>query len=183
MSAFITSDLHIGHNKEFLYNPRGFDNIYDHDRALIKNWNNTVADDDIVYVLGDLMLGDNAYGCSTFNHLNGRKIIILGNHDTDTRRELYPNLRGVVEVTYATVLKYEGYHFYLSHYGALTSNHDYDKPLKQRLISLCGHTHTKDRFADWDKGYIYHCELDAHDMRPINIDQIIRDIEEKNSIV
>ena len=125
------------------------------------------------------MLRDNDYGCHCFNQLKGWKYIIIGNHDTDTRLELYHNLRGVLGISYADVIKYEGYHFYLSHYPTITSNHDYDKPLKNRMLNLCGHTHTNDKFSDWDKGYIYHCELDAHNMRPVEITQIIEDIKNK----
>ena len=67
----------------------------------------------------------------------------------------------------------------MSHYPTITSNHDYNKPLNKRLINLCGHTHTKDKFADWDKGIIYHVELDAHNNTPVNIEEIIKDIEIK----
>ena len=53
---WVTSDLHIGHNKEFVYKERGFQSIEEHDRALISNWNELVSPDDLVYVLGDVML-------------------------------------------------------------------------------------------------------------------------------
>ena len=36
---FVTSDLHFGHDRGFLYEPRGFSNIEDHDEAVIANWN------------------------------------------------------------------------------------------------------------------------------------------------
>ena len=44
---FITSDTHFGHDRAFLYGPRGFTNYVEHDTAIIENWNNTVTDDDI----------------------------------------------------------------------------------------------------------------------------------------
>ena len=50
---------------------------------------------------------------------------------------------------------------------------------KACVVNLCGHTHTRDRFADADKGWIYHCELDAHDMRPVTIDEILADIDRR----
>ena len=37
---FITSDLHFFHNQSFIYEPRGFDNVYDMNNAIVKNWNN-----------------------------------------------------------------------------------------------------------------------------------------------
>lgn len=49
-NIWITSDLHIGHNKEFLYGNRGFASSEKHDKALVENWNKLVQEDDIVYV-------------------------------------------------------------------------------------------------------------------------------------
>ena len=49
---WVTSDLHIGHNKEFVYKERGFQSIEEHDSALLSNWNELVSSDDVVYVLG-----------------------------------------------------------------------------------------------------------------------------------
>ena len=53
-----------------------------------------------------------------------------------------------------------------------------DAPLKKQVINLCGHSHTVNHFADMDKdkGYIYHCELDAHNMYPVSIDTIIYNV-------
>ena len=67
---FLTSDTHFGHDREFLWGPRGFTNSQEHDEAVIKNWNETVSPDDIVYHLGDLMLGDNAHGIECVKRLN-----------------------------------------------------------------------------------------------------------------
>ena len=82
---WITSDLHFGHQREFLYEPRGFTSIYDHDEEIIKNWNSVVDIDDDVYILGDIMLNDNEYGIKLFKRLKGKIHIIRGNHDTDAR--------------------------------------------------------------------------------------------------
>ena len=69
--------------------------------------------------------------------------------------------------------------FYLSHYPTLTSNLDSNEPLKARVINLCGHSHTQDRWADWDKGLIYHVEMDAHNCYPVLLDDIIEEIKNK----
>ena len=175
---YVTSDLHFYHDKPFLYSPRGFISVQEMNDAIIRNWNNVVEDDDIVYVLGDIMLVNNELGCKCFNQLKGYKIIILGNHDTDNRIKLYCKLRGVNGVKRADQIKYNGYSFFLCHYPTLASNYDIDKPLKKRLINLCGHTHTKDKFLDMDKGLIYHCELDAHNNTPVALDDIIIDLKE-----
>ncbi len=174
---WITSDTHFCHDKEFLYAPRGFTNPNDMNEAIIANWNSVVDPLDEVYHLGDVMLNDNHKGLKCLKQLNGRIHILRGNHDTDKRVSLYTECWNVVEIDAATYMDYGKYHFFLSHYPCMTGNFDYDKPLKARLISLCGHSHTKDRWSDWVNHPIYHCELDAHNNTPISIEQIIEDIK------
>ena len=173
---YLTSDLHFCHDKEFIYGPRGFKNIGNMNKAIVENWNSIVTEDDDVYVLGDLMLNNNEEGIKLIKSLHGRIHIITGNHDTNNRVAYYESAFNVVMLyPYATELKYKKYKFYLSHYPTMTSNYD-DKDL-YGVINLCGHVHTQNRFLDMDKGLIYHCELDAHDMKPILIDDIIEDIK------
>lgn len=176
---YVTSDLHFCHNRDFVYRPRGFGTVQEMNRAIVENWNNVVAPDDDVYVLGDIMLNDNAEGARLFKNLKGQIHIVLGNHDTEERIGLYHHFYNVVEVEYGLPLKYNGYRFYLSHYPTLSARDDEAKPLKKQRINLCGHTHTSDKFYDWDKGRIYHVELDAHGCTPVSLDKIIADIEEK----
>ena len=175
---WLCSDLHLGHDKPFIWQARGFNSIEEHDEAIIKNWNELVSWDDTVYLLGDCMLNDNEGGIHKLNQLAGNIYILAGNHDTATRIQLYANIRPtILNLGLAYILKYQGYSFYLSHYPTLCSNCDTDKPLNKQVIGLCGHSHYTDRFADMDKGTIYHVELDAHNMKPVLIDDIIEDIK------
>lgn len=52
-----------------------------HDRMLIDYWNETVRNDDIVWFLGDFVLGGHNVLNDYASKLKGRKRIILGNHD------------------------------------------------------------------------------------------------------
>lgn len=174
---FVCSDIHFCHNRGFLFEPRGFNSIEDHDNEIIKRWNEIIAENDTVYILGDIMLNDNEKGIEYFNKLNGFKHIILGNHDTDTRKKLYEEAHNVLSVQYATVIKHKGYHFYLSHYPTVTSNLEKES-LKQCMINLFGHTHSKDKFYN-DIPYMYNVALDAHNCTPIDIDTIIEDCKAK----
>lgn len=176
---FITSDLHFGHNKPFLYEPRGFNSIEEHDEEVIRRWNNVVSPEDEVYILGDLMLNDNEHGIECLKRLNGIKHIITGNHDTDKRIALYKN-EWYDWCGDAFILKYKKFRFYLSHYPTICSNFDDGKNLRERVINICGHSHSKERFCDWEKynSAIYHCELDAHDCYPVLLDDIIEDMKQ-----
>lgn len=178
---WLTSDTHFGHDKDFIYSPRGFRNVAEMDKTLIENWNKVIKPNDTVYHLGDLMLGDNQNGLKCLNQLNGHINIILGNHDSANRAKLYSAVLGSKAdiLGYATLLKYKGYIFYLSHYPTITSNNDIDKPLKAKIINLCGHTHQQENFYD-NIPTIYHVGVDSHNNTPVALDTIIEDIQLKH---
>ena len=175
---YITSDLHFEHDKSFIYLPRGFNSIEEHDKTIIRNWNSIINSYDDVYILGDLILGNTESGIKKIKQLNGNLHIIRGNHDTNNRIKEYFKIDNIKSyLGYSNILKYKKYIFYLSHYPSITSNYDEDKQLYKQIINLCGHSHCNDRFQDMEKGLIYHCELDAHNCKPILIDKIIEDIQ------
>ena len=179
---YITSDLHFCHDRGFIYGPRGFKSVHEMNEALVKNWNELITPDDDVYVLGDLVLKDIHEGIRYWDQLVGRKHVILGNHDTGERPELYKQCHDTVVEGYAMPLRYKHYEFFLSHYPTVTDHYKEGESLHNLVIDLCGHTHTDDKFADFEKGLIYHVELDAHDNRPVRIDQIIEDIKDRLGI-
>ena len=179
---WLTSDLHFNHDKDFIWQARGFNSVYEMNETIIKNWNSVVDADDDVYVLGDLMLGDCESGIKMIKQLKGNIHVVLGNHDTVNRVNLYKDYYNIVEVVYATTIKFKGYSFYLSHYPTLTSNHDSDKPLKAKVISLCGHSHYLNKFKDMDKGMIYHVEQESHNNTPVLLETIIEDLKTFTSL-
>jgi len=173
---WITSDLHFCHDREFIYGPRGFKSVHEMNEAIIKNFNEVVAWDDDLWILGDCFLNNNEEGMRLMNRLPGNKYVIYGNHDNVARQELICGQGW--EVGYATTLKYKGYHFYLSHYPTLTSNLDENKDLKRRVLNLFGHTHSKTKFYE-GRPYMYNVALDAHDNFPVDLDTIIKDIQKE----
>lgn len=179
-NIWFVSDSHFCHNKPFLYEPRGFDNICEHNEIIIQNWNSLVQPNDIVYHLGDVMLNDDEQGLKCLQRLNGHIRMIRGNHDSDNRLLEYASCYNVESVgDWAMMIKDRKQSIYLSHFPTITSNCDADKPLKARVLNLCGHSHTKDPFADWSKGLIYHVELDAHDNKPVALEDIMNDVRKK----
>lgn len=171
---YFTSDLHFGHDREFIWRPRGFNNVYEMNNTIIKNWNEVVDVDDDVYVLGDLMLGDNWAGRKCLTNLKGNIHIILGNHDSEARVDIYRNLYNVVEVCYATQIKIDGWNFYLSHYPTMTCNLEKEFS-KNCLLNLYGHTHQKDNFYN-GLPFCYHVGLDSHNNQLVSFEQVIEDI-------
>lgn len=177
---WLTSDLHLFHNQEFIYKSRGFDTVEQMNEAIEANWNVLIDDGDDIYVLGDLMVGGkngNAEGMTIVRRLKGKKHIVVGNHDTDTRIALYRAEPSVVEVQYALRFRYRGYSFYLSHYPSITTNLQHET-LKQGVINLFGHTHSKERFYN-GVPFMYNVSLDAHDNRPVTIDEALEEVRER----
>lgn len=175
---YFSSDLHLNHPKDFIYKPRGFENIYEMNDTIIKNFHKIITPEDDLYLLGDNFLGELESGLDLFRQLPGKIHLIWGNHDTDTRKEALTACGNVVEVIgYATILKYNKYHFYLSHFPTCTTNFDdYQKPLKQRILCLAGHTHSKEKFEPCRS---YNVAVDAHNCFPVSIDEIIEDFKAK----
>jgi calcineurin-like phosphoesterase family protein len=87
---WFVSDPHFCHDREFLYSKRGFKNIEEHDATLIERWNNKVAPNDQIVMLGDFILGagrDSTVACeSLLKTLNGNKLIIWGNHNSGLKQ-------------------------------------------------------------------------------------------------
>lgn len=50
--------------------------------ALIENWNAKVKPDDLGYMLGDIYCGNRDEAAKILRRLNGKKRLIVGNHDT-----------------------------------------------------------------------------------------------------
>lgn len=174
---YLTSDLHFCHDREFLYRPRGFESIWEMNKAIVERWNEVVQPEDDVYVLGDLMLNDNETGLKLIKQLKGKIHIVVGNHDTDVRVELYRTCWNVVEVELAIRMKYNGYHFFMVHYPCFTGNLEKES-LKKCTCNLYGHTHQQTNFFN-DTPFMYHVGVDSHDCAPVSLDQIISEMEAK----
>ena len=78
---YFTADLHFGHRNIIRAAHRPFETAEEMDAALIKNWNDRVAADDEVYILGDLSLRGPQYTMQILRQLKGVKYLVRGNHD------------------------------------------------------------------------------------------------------
>lgn len=175
---WISSDLHFGHDKEFIWKDRGFSSVDEMNETIIENFNNIISPNDYLILLGDCIMGD-IENINYLKRLNGNITIVRGNHDTENRVVNYIMLPNVATVENAFYMTYKKYHFYLSHYPSICGNYDDGSSLHKHMLNICGHIHTKDKWHDVDKGLIYHAEVDAHDCKPVNINTIIDDFKEK----
>ena len=170
--VWVTSDLHLCHDKDFIWAPRGFKSVWEMNDTIIENWNKVVAPDDEVYVLGDLMLKDLETGRKLLSQLKGNIHVVLGNHDTDTRIDIYNHLHNVVSVSYAERIKYKKFTFFMCHYPMYVGNYS-----GKSMWCLSGHTHSKEIFQK-EFPQNYNVALDAHYNNLVSLDKVIEDINE-----
>jgi calcineurin-like phosphoesterase family protein len=173
--VFFTSDLHFGHDREFIWKERGYESIHQMNNTQLARFNEIVGPNDIVYILGDVTLGPIEDSLEYLYQLNGEIHIIRGNHDTDARVEVYKTLGWTVE--WADVIHWDKYHLYLSHFPTLTANLEAET-LRQGTLNLFGHTHQKDNFYN-DIPMMYHVGVDSHAGYPISAEQIIKEMNAK----
>jgi len=171
---YFISDTHFNHDKDFIFGPRGFKSIEDQNNFIIEKWNDTVKEDDEVYVLGDFFLGkDMSYIENTLNILNGKIHLIIGNHDTPIKIQLYSEHPKIIELVYSTVIRYKDKTFYLSHYPSITSNLESDP--NKAVINIFGHTHSTEKFYE-NRPYMYNVACDAHNCTPVSIEEIYNEV-------
>jgi len=87
-NIWFTSDSHFSHVNFLLFKDedgehirKEFDNIIEMDETMISRWNARVEKDDIIYHLGDVCFGGAARLNEIASRLNGRKRLVMGNHD------------------------------------------------------------------------------------------------------
>ena len=81
MKIFVISDPHFNHSNIIPYSNRPFSSVKEMDETIIANWNKTVGPNDTVFCLGDFCFGTKDNIPYYARQLNGRKILIKGNHD------------------------------------------------------------------------------------------------------
>ena len=93
---YLTSDLHFGHKNIIKLTNRPFSDVHEMNETLIKNWNNTIKPQDTIYILGDLcfkMSLEESH--KIIQRLNGKKVLIRGNHDKQYDEGLFRDICAV----------------------------------------------------------------------------------------
>ena len=85
---YVTSDTHFGHNKEFVYKERGYNNTVEMNDDMINIINSTVGSDGILLHLGDFCLNTTQEGYhDILRRLKVKEIWMLwGNHNNPIQR-------------------------------------------------------------------------------------------------
>jgi len=142
MTTWVTSDLHLNHTRILQYNPDTRGKFADESAMtewIIENWNNTVAPDDEVWILGDVSMGHRALMHGNISRLAGKKRLVLGNHDVHIagNEELQSNFDSIDKYKEITIKIGDKKHrVILNHYPILFWN-----GRDQGTVHLYGHCH------------------------------------------
>ena len=139
--VYLTSDLHLGHERILLHCKRPFADIEEMDEAIITNWNKRVRRCDTVYILGDVVW-DKKKVTAYMERLAGKKILITGNHDAPwARKEAFRPLFEEVVPYLETHLN--GFPVTLCHYPMLEWKGSREDPPHRIGFHVHGHIHNR----------------------------------------
>lgn len=172
-NVWFTSDHHFGHLNILTYQPdeRPFSSVEEMNEAMILRWNEVVKPQDTVYHVGDFCFG--RANIAIAGRLNGRKNLIMGNHDH------YP-----IEEYAQYFNKIRGVHYWKM--CVLTHIPVHPENLGSRaFLNVHGHLHSKRilthidpdgvAFPDWtepDPNY-FNVSVEQNNLYPFHADQIL----------
>jgi calcineurin-like phosphoesterase family protein len=164
MNIWLVSDTHFNHTNIIKYCNRPFKDTNEMNDKLIKNWNSVVAKDDIVYHLGDFAMGSGDKVSGLTASLNGRKSIILGNHDTHSAMWFMEHgfdwaCRFPIVFNKFMILSHEPIF--------MEANSPY--------INVHGHVH-QHKYADEE--HYYNVSVEHHNYTPVNLDEILEHLKQ-----
>lgn len=118
------------------FDNRPFADVEEMHRELVRRWNERVAPEDTVYILGDFIWKKENLWPEIVRQFQGNKVLLRGNHDprgfSKETRDLFQDVRDYKEIMDS------GRRVILCHYPILFYKKDYHK----NTYMICGHVHT-----------------------------------------
>ena len=171
MKTWFTSDTHLGHANIIRYCNRPFKNVDEMNETIVKNWNERVKPEDLVYFAGDFCFRNSPGGKAGEGEvhkadyyrkqLNGDIVFIKGNHDRNN--SLKTNIERVI-------IRYGGHKICLVH-NPIHIDFSYS-------FNFVGHVHEKWKFKKMkfasDQTNVVNVGVDVWNFRPVNFEEIMR---------
>lgn len=172
---FVTADTHFFHHNILKYSAavRPFNTVDEMNAVIMTRWNAVVRPDDVVYHLGDVAFCSKAVLSNLMSGLNGRKMLVLGNHD---RKQDAMLECGFDEVSVRRTIAYGGYELKMSHLPYYDPLDQWDSKHKEarweddgKSWLLCGHVH-----MTWKvKGRMVNVGQDQWDLTPVRLREVV----------
>lgn len=167
---FFTADCHFDHQNIIKYTHRPFANTDEMNQVMLDNWNAVVEQNDTVYILGDFVFRSRKDTYDRFlSKLNGKKILIKGNHDKEALN-LQKKYNYFEEIKFYEELRVPGFEqkICLFHYPIENWNGKH-----HGSVHLHGHSHgsTPKQRNRFDVG------VDVFGFKPISIEELKNYVE------
>lgn len=187
MKTWVISDTHFGHRAICEFSDkhgnklRPFANSDEMDEVLVDNWNSLVAPTDKIYHLGDV--ATTKKGLKVLSRLNGKKILIKGNHDMEklsVYKEYFADVRSCKVIDGFIMTHIPIHECQIERFGKNIHGHMHEKKV-MRLASDLVHAgydeHNCDIFNTEyyeleDNRYINVC-VEQTQYKPVLLDEII----------
>ncbi len=167
IKKFFIADTHFGHKNIINYEKRPFQNIREMDEFMINKWNEVVSSNDIVYHLGDVSFYNKEKTKEIISKLNGKKVLIKGNHD-DRSNEWFREV-GFDEVSEYPIVLDE---WVILQHEPPTYINDF-----MPYYYLYGHVHGTEMYQSVTKSSACVC-VERWGYAPVDIDEIKRIVNE-----
>ncbi|MCQ2772560.1 MAG: metallophosphoesterase family protein [Bacilli bacterium] len=179
---YYISDIHFNDQRIFDKCNRPFRDLNDFKEAMIKNWNAKVGEQDDIYVLGDIAEDSDSSSLEVFRLLNGKKHLIVGNHDTNLLEAIKES--AIFEsIDYISLINDSGRKVCICHYplmdwmefnrnGMLVYGHIHNKTASNGAA----YAQIKDYYKDKPA---YNCGVDVTGYKPVTLDEMI-ELKEAN---
>jgi calcineurin-like phosphoesterase family protein len=181
MAIFFTADSHFWHRNIVDYCDRpyrtldGQPDVMAMNKGMVENWNKLVGPKDIVYHLGDFGFGPPAKLIEARKQLNGKIILIKGNHDKKPDSWLAKGdewhmslMVGTAFMTHVPPVNAELYDKYIASSRVVVP--------KEATIILCGHVHekwaTQVYVSEGRARAVYNVGVDVWGMSPVSLTAI-----------
>lgn len=189
---WFSSDQHFFHKNILRLSKRPFAHLHEMHEALIKNWNDRVKPEELVYVLGDFSFANPNLTRKVMDRLNGKKILVKGNHDMPAHKAILAGFSEVHENIFIDLTAQGGktHRVFLSHFpfrhnllmwlkykifgGYWDTRYNHKRMVDDGQWLLHGHTHQRYK----QKRRMIHVGVDAWDYRPVSHHEIIKLIED-----
>lgn len=160
MAKWLTSDWHFGDDRWDLLQ-RPFKNTTESFQVVRDNHNKLVSKDDTVYFLGDALYqkADPKKWIPKIDELNGKKILVKGNHDVFDNDDYKKVFQEIIEEGKGVDLTIDGLDCYLTHYPSQG---------KLKKFNLVGHIH-----GNWRVQLnMLNVGIDAHHLYPVPFEKV-----------
>jgi calcineurin-like phosphoesterase family protein len=169
---WFTADPHYFHESVIQFGKRPFATLEEMHEALISRWNARVTRKDEVFVIGDFAwrnkAADNGDLASIFHRLNGKKTLIVGNHDNKAILAL-----PWTEVSYRKGIKENGNRVWMSHNPERSWNDMYKGSYHfyghehGNVVNYSLHNNAVGKGGSCDVG------VDCWDWKPVSFEEVV----------